>query len=176
MATQALNKELCFQWYIPPLERPPKEIEPMVLLLYAYNTKPLKITDVKNDGYNSAHAGSVWLPLNRVISIHEKLSNLAQIAEISLPAIPEIISDEKVTEIQEMEDKSIDKEMEYMITECCSEIVSLFLTDRETPLLTEVPFDISLPSIFSLERLFDLANGCIVSGGSLFNWIVSIIP
>lgn len=48
----------------------------------------------------------------RVISIHEKLSNLAQIAEISLPAIPEIISDEKVTEIQEMEDKSIDKEME----------------------------------------------------------------
>lgn len=27
---QALNKELCFQWYIPPLERPPKETEPMV--------------------------------------------------------------------------------------------------------------------------------------------------
>lgn len=30
MAIQALNKELCFQWYIPPLERPPKEVEPMV--------------------------------------------------------------------------------------------------------------------------------------------------
>ena len=29
-ATQALNKELCFLWYIPPLERPPKELEPMV--------------------------------------------------------------------------------------------------------------------------------------------------
>lgn len=30
MAIQALNKELCFQWYIPPLERPPREVEPMV--------------------------------------------------------------------------------------------------------------------------------------------------
>lgn len=30
VATQALNKELCFQWYIPPLEKPPKETEPMV--------------------------------------------------------------------------------------------------------------------------------------------------
>ena len=30
VATQALNKELCFQWYIPPLETPPKETEPMV--------------------------------------------------------------------------------------------------------------------------------------------------
>lgn len=30
VATQALNKELCFQWYIPPLVKPPKETEPMV--------------------------------------------------------------------------------------------------------------------------------------------------
>lgn len=30
MNIQDLNKELCFQWYIPPLERPPKETEPMV--------------------------------------------------------------------------------------------------------------------------------------------------
>lgn len=53
----------------------------------------------------------------------------------------------------------------------------------ETTLLTytfvffpQVPFDVSLPAIFNLERLFDLANGCIVSVGSLFNWVVSIIP
>lgn len=63
-----------------------------------------------------------------------------------------------------------------MIIECCSEIISLFLTDREVTPLSEVPFDIALPSIFNLERLFDLANGCVVSGGSLFNWIVSVIP
>lgn len=48
----------------------------------------------------------------RVISIHEKLSNLKQIAEISLPTTPEITSDENVSEMKEMEEKSIDKEME----------------------------------------------------------------
>uniref|UniRef100_A0A2K6GCW2 Cilia and flagella associated protein 54 n=1 Tax=Propithecus coquereli TaxID=379532 RepID=A0A2K6GCW2_PROCO len=175
MATQALDKELCFQWYIPPLDKPPKETEPMVLLLYAYNTKPLKVADVRHSSYNSISVGSLWFPLNRVIAIHEKLSNLVQIAEISLPAAPEIASNEDVSEIEETEEKSVDKEMEHMIIQCCSEIVSLFLNDKDLTPLSEVPFDISLPSIFNLERLFDLANGCIVSGGRLFNWIVSII-
>ncbi|XP_045409141.1 cilia- and flagella-associated protein 54 [Lemur catta] len=175
MATQALNKELCFQWYSPPLDKPPKETEPMVLLLYAYNTKPLKVTDVRYSSYNVS-VGSLWFPLNRVIAIHKKLSNLVQIAEISLPAVPEITSNEDVYEVQETEETSIDKEMEHMIIQCCSEIVSLFLNDKDFQPLSEVPFDISLPSIFNLERLFDLANGCIVSGGSLFNWMVSIIP
>nr|XP_025737196.1 cilia- and flagella-associated protein 54-like [Callorhinus ursinus] len=177
MKIQDLNKELCFQWYIPPLERPPKDTEPMVLLLYAYNMKPQNISDaVPNSTYCNVYTGSFWVPLNRVISIHEKLSNLKQIAEISLPTAPEITSDENVSEMQEMEEKSIDKEMENMIIECCSEIINLFLTDGDVIPLSEVPFDISLPSIFNLERLFDLANGCIVSGGSLFNWMVSIIP
>ncbi|XP_078305701.1 cilia- and flagella-associated protein 54 isoform X1 [Panthera onca] len=177
MNIQDLNKELCFQWYIPPLERPPKETEPMVLLLYAYNMRPQNISDaVPNSTYSDVYVGSFWVPLNRVISIHEKLSNLTQIAEISLPTTPEITSDENVPEMQEMEEKSVDKEMENMIIECCSEIINLFLTDRDTTPLSEVPFAISLPSIFNLERLFDLANGCIISGGSLFNWMVSIIP
>ncbi|XP_036879021.2 cilia- and flagella-associated protein 54 [Manis javanica] len=176
MAIQALNKELCFQWYIPPLEKPPKEIEPMVLLLYAYNMKPLKISDVIYTTCSDVYVGSFWVPLSRVITIHEKLSNLVQIAEISLPSAPEVTSNESESEIEEKEEKPIDAEMENMIIECCSEIISLFLTDREVTPLSEVPFDIALPSIFNLERLFDLANGCVVSGGSLFNWIVSVIP
>ncbi|XP_016077281.1 PREDICTED: cilia- and flagella-associated protein 54 [Miniopterus natalensis] len=176
MATQAVNKELCFQWYIPPLEKPPKETEPMVLLLYAYNMKPLKVLDVNCTSYSSACTGSFWVPLSRVIAIHEKLSNLTQIAEISLPPIPDVSADGNVLEIREIEVRSIDKEMESMIIKCCSEIISLFVTDKETSPLREVPFKVSLLAILNLERLFDLANGCIVSGGSLFNWIVSIIP
>ncbi|XP_054430479.1 cilia- and flagella-associated protein 54 [Pteronotus mesoamericanus] len=175
-ATQPLNKELCFLWYIPPLERPPKELEPMVLLLYAYCLKPLKVSEVNYTNLSSTCVGSFWVPLNRVISIHEKLCNLTQIAEISLPATPEVTPGENASEIQEMEEKPIGEEMEDMIIECCSEIISLFLTEGETPSLTEVPFRVSLQSVFNLERLFDLANGCIISGGSLFNWIVSIIP
>ncbi|XP_028638870.1 cilia- and flagella-associated protein 54 [Grammomys surdaster] len=181
MAVQALNKELCFQWYIPPLDKPPKDAEPMVLLLYAYNLKPLKITDIKVSTGNNLCVGTSWIPLRRVIAVHEKLSNLAQIAEISLPSVPEVTSEENVYEAVEpsfIEDKPIDTDMENMILECCSEIAALFSTDKDkdpSP-LTEVPFDISLPAIFSLERLFDLANGCIVSIGSLFNWVVSLIP
>ncbi|GAB5574121.1 cilia- and flagella-associated protein 54 isoform X10 [Prionailurus iriomotensis] len=138
MNIQDLNKELCFQWYIPPLERPPKETEPMVLLLYAYNMRPQNISDaVPNSTSSDVYVGSFWVPLNRVISIHEKLSNLTQIAEISLPTTPEITSDENVFEMQEMEEKSVDKEMENMIIECCSEIINLFLTDRDTTPLSE---------------------------------------
>lgn len=48
----------------------------------------------------------------RVIAIHEKLSNLMQIAEISLPAVPEATPDENVSEAQEIEVKTIDKELE----------------------------------------------------------------
>ncbi|EDL21543.1 mCG112958, isoform CRA_b, partial [Mus musculus] len=33
MAVQALNKELCFQWYIPPLDKPLKDSEPMNMIL-----------------------------------------------------------------------------------------------------------------------------------------------
>ncbi|KAL1774964.1 cilia-and flagella-associated protein 54 [Sigmodon hispidus] len=176
MAVQALNKELCFQWYMPPLDKPPKNEEPMVLLLYAYNLKPMKISDIRVPTGNNLCVGTSWIPLNRVISIHEKLSNLAQIAELSLPSVPEVISEENIYESVEPEDKSIDTEIENMVLECCSEIAALFSNDRETTPLTEVPFDISLPAIFNLERLFDLANGCIVSAGSLFNWVVSIIP
>ncbi|XP_040088712.1 cilia- and flagella-associated protein 54 isoform X3 [Oryx dammah] len=176
VATQALNKELCFQWYIPPLEKPPKETEPMVLLLYAYNMKPLNISDVASTACNSVYVGSFWVPLKRVISVHEKLSNLMQIAEISLPTTPKVTSNENLREVEETEEKSVDAEMENMIIVCCNEIVSLFLGDEMATPLSEVPFDVSLPSIFSLERLFDLASGCIISGGSLFNWMVSIIP
>ncbi|KAM4838472.1 cilia- and flagella-associated protein 54 [Urocitellus parryii] len=175
MVVPTVNKELCFQWYIPPLERPPKEGEPMVLLLCAYNTKLLKSSDIKLSSCGNIFVDSFWIPLNRVISVHEKLSNLAQIAELSLPATPENTANEDIYKMDETEEKPIGKDIENMIIECCSEISALFLSDREPTPLTEVPFDISLPSIFNLERLFDLANGCIISGGSLFNWIVSII-
>ncbi|XP_058529629.1 cilia- and flagella-associated protein 54 [Ochotona princeps] len=174
--TQIINRELCFQWYIPPLDRPPKETEPMVLLLYAYNMKPMKTSDIRHSISSNVCTGSLWIPLTRIISIHEKLSNLAQIAEISLPATAKATSNEDIDQVEEGEEKSIDKEMENMILGCCSEIIALFSTDREPTPLSEIPFEVSLLSIFNLERLFDLANGCIVSHGSLFSWIVSIIP
>lgn len=63
----------------------------------------------------------------RVITIHEKLSNLVQIAEISLPSAPEVTSNESESEIEEKEEKPIDAEMEvsYQIME-----ITLLLLER----------------------------------------------
>ncbi|KAM6216446.1 LOW QUALITY PROTEIN: cilia- and flagella-associated protein 54 [Rhynchocyon petersi] len=175
LAVQATKRELCFQWYMPHLEGPPKETEPMVLLLYAYNLTPLDAADTEANASNNIHVGSFWVQLSRVISIHEKLSNLTQIAEMSLPTVPETSSHEDIPEVGEIKEKSIDEEMKNMIIDCCSEVASLLLMEKEVTSLDEVPFDISLASVLSLERLFDLASGCIISGGSLFNWLVSIL-
>ena len=48
----------------------------------------------------------------RVISVHEKLSNLTQIAEISLPTTSKVTSNENVSQVEETEEESIGKEME----------------------------------------------------------------
>ncbi|XP_048196523.1 LOW QUALITY PROTEIN: cilia- and flagella-associated protein 54 [Perognathus longimembris pacificus] len=158
MATQALNKELCFQWYLPPLDRPPRDIfqtEPMVILLYAYNVKPVKISDIKQSMSNNVYVGFLWVSLNRVISIHEKLSDLAQIAEISLPSVPEITSKGNINESLDVEEKPIDTDMENMIIECCSEIVSLFLSDGEkTPLTEKLCKFIPLPKMHKYSNYF----------------------
>uniref|UniRef100_A0A8C3F4F5 Cilia and flagella associated protein 54 n=1 Tax=Chrysemys picta bellii TaxID=8478 RepID=A0A8C3F4F5_CHRPI len=42
--------------------------------------------------------------------------------------------------------------------------------------LCQVPFDVTLQSIKNLEKMFDPANGCMIAGGSLFNWVVSLLP
>lgn len=48
----------------------------------------------------------------RVIAIHEKLSNLVQIAELSLPSVPEVASNENIYESVEPEEKAVDTDME----------------------------------------------------------------
>lgn len=80
--------------------------------MYAYNLKPLKIFDTKVPTGNSLCVGTSWVPLNRVIAIHEKLSNLAQIAELSLPSVPEVASNENIYESVEPDEKAVDTDME----------------------------------------------------------------
>uniref|UniRef100_A0A6I8NGL9 Cilia and flagella associated protein 54 n=1 Tax=Ornithorhynchus anatinus TaxID=9258 RepID=A0A6I8NGL9_ORNAN len=41
--------------------------------------------------------------------------------------------------------------------------------------ISAVPFDISLESILNLKKLFDLSNGCVLLGGSIFQWITSLL-
>ncbi|KAG8137993.1 hypothetical protein E2320_003927 [Naja naja] len=81
-ATCTPMKELCVQWYLPSLEKSANEEETMVLFIFAYNIKPIKIININS--FNSAYiyCGYLWLPLNRVIAVREKLADLKQQLEM----------------------------------------------------------------------------------------------
>ncbi|XP_010285965.1 PREDICTED: putative uncharacterized protein C12orf63, partial [Phaethon lepturus] len=59
----ASDKEMNIQWYIPSLAKPSNSIETEVLLLYAYNTKPVKISNIKIFSSMSTFSGHLWIPL-----------------------------------------------------------------------------------------------------------------
>nr|XP_048691469.1 cilia- and flagella-associated protein 54 isoform X3 [Caretta caretta] len=185
-ATIAPNKELCIQWYIPSLEKRTKDMETMVLLFYAYNTKYVKIVSIKTFNSVNVFSGHLWIPLTRIISLREKLSNVKQHIEIlvqSSTSFPLQVQSERQKQVPSKKSKinlakvQLDEKTEEMLKQCLSEVKALLciVPDLASP-LTEVPFDVTLQSIKNLEKMFDPANGCAIAGGSLFNWIVSLLP
>ncbi|XP_065416879.1 cilia- and flagella-associated protein 54 isoform X5 [Chrysemys picta bellii] len=185
-ATIAPNKELCIQWYIPSLEKSTKDMETMVLLLYAYNTKYVKIVSIKTFNSANVFSGHLWIPLTRIISLHEKLSNVKQQIEILVQSSTSFpLQEQSERQKREPSTKSkinlakvqLDEKIEEMLKQCLSEVKALLcvVPDLSSP-LTEVPFDVTLQSIKNLEKMFDPANGCMIAGGSLFNWVVSLLP
>ncbi|XP_010014599.1 PREDICTED: uncharacterized protein CFAP54, partial [Nestor notabilis] len=97
-AANASKKEINIQWYIPSLAKPSNDTETkihddfktftllscgeLVLLLYAYNTEPVKISDVKNFSSMSVFSGYLCIPLSRIICLRRELSNLKQQIEV----------------------------------------------------------------------------------------------
>ncbi|XP_044535095.1 cilia- and flagella-associated protein 54 [Gracilinanus agilis] len=149
-AINAESTDLCFQWYLPPLEKPPTDKEPMVMLLYAYNTKPVNINDIHEFIISSIFPGFLWLPLNNY----------------------------RMTEV-EMLFKTPSCPDEYSLTvfyQSCTEIARLLSRNEDITLISEVPFEESLPTIQKLEMLFDPANGSILKTEAIFNWITSFLP
>uniref|UniRef100_A0A452GHG4 Uncharacterized protein n=1 Tax=Gopherus agassizii TaxID=38772 RepID=A0A452GHG4_9SAUR len=185
-ATIAPNKELCIQWYIPSLEKSTKDMETMVLLLYAYNTKYVKIVSIKTFNSANVFSGHLWIPLTRIISLHEKLSNVKQQIEIlvqSSTSFPLQEQSERQRRMPSTKSKinlakvELDEKIEEMLKQCLCEIKALLcvVPDLSSP-LTEIPFDVTLQSIQNLEKMFDPANGCVIAGGSLFSWVISLLP
>ncbi|XP_062838899.1 cilia- and flagella-associated protein 54 isoform X2 [Anolis carolinensis] len=182
-ATSAPIKELCVQWYLPSLEKSSKDGETMVLFIFAYNKKQVKVTNIKFFNSINVYCGYLWIPLDRVIAVREKLSDLKQQIEFLIqsemipPSVTEIpkhipsagskINTAKV---------SLDEKTKEMVKECISEIEALLTGDSDqSPLLTEIPFDITLQAIKSLRKLFDPSSGCVTIAGNVFNWIVSLL-
>uniref|UniRef100_A0A8C6J0C5 Uncharacterized protein n=1 Tax=Melopsittacus undulatus TaxID=13146 RepID=A0A8C6J0C5_MELUD len=190
-AANAPNKEINIQWYIPSLAKPSNDTEAKVLLLYAYNTKPVKISDIKNFSSVSIFSGHLWIPLSRIICLRRELSNLKQQVEVLIQSSKSLSSASEPTCFHEQRKTleitpskppemnfakvHLDEKTEEMAKKCLSEVKALLSIVPALSLpVTEIPFDITLQSIASLEAMFDPASGCRITEESLFNWIVSL--
>ncbi|NXU51735.1 CFA54 protein, partial [Turnix velox] len=96
-AANASNKEINIQWYIPSLAKPSNNAETKVLLLHAYNTKPVKISNTETCSSVFVFAGYLWIPLARIISLREKLSNLKHQVEMLVERSKSLSSASKPT-------------------------------------------------------------------------------
>ncbi|NXO01200.1 CFA54 protein, partial [Rhinopomastus cyanomelas] len=191
-AANASNKEINIQWYIPSLAKPSTGTETKVLMLYAYNTEPVKISNIKISSSMSIFSGHLWIPLARIISLRNKSSDLKQQVEMLMQSSKGLSLARESTHFLEQSGSlkripsrkarmsvaktRLDEKTEEMAKRCLSEVKALLSLAPDTSLpLTEIPFDITLQSLARLEDMFDLANGCIITDKGLFNWILSLL-
>ncbi|NWS24885.1 CFA54 protein, partial [Polioptila caerulea] len=188
-AANALDKEINIQWYTPSMANPSNHTETKVLLLYAYNTNPIKISDIMIFS-SSVFSGHLWIPLARIISLREKLSDLKEQVEILMHGSKSFSASVPTGFLEQSETFKIspsnkhktsdakvhlDEKTEEIAKRCLSEVKALLSVPALFSPLTEIPFDVTLQSITNLEDMFDLANGCRITEGSLFNWIISLL-
>ncbi|NXG06166.1 CFA54 protein, partial [Sakesphorus luctuosus] len=183
----ASNKEINIQWYIPSMEKSSNDTETKVLLLYAYNTEPVKISNIKVFSSMSVFSGHLWIPLDRVISLRKKLSNLKEQVKILMQSSKSLSSALDHTGFLEQSHPSttpkmsvakvhLDEKTKEMAKRCLSEVRALLcVVPALFSPLTKIPFDVTLQSIASLEDMFDPSNGCIITEENLFNWITSLL-
>ncbi|XP_041330192.1 cilia- and flagella-associated protein 54 [Pyrgilauda ruficollis] len=187
-AACAPDKEINIQWYIPSMAKPSKDTETKVLLLYAYNTNPIKISDITSA---SMFSGRLWIPLARLISVREKLSDLKEQVEILMHSSKRFSTSVRTSIREKNETLKISpsykpkrSDAKVHLGDKIEEIAKRYLSEVKALLsvvpapyapLTEIPFDVTLQSITNLKDMFDLANGCIITDGSLFNWIISLL-
>ncbi|NXR68543.1 CFA54 protein, partial [Rhadina sibilatrix] len=206
-ATIAWDKEINIQWYFPSVAKLSNHTETKVLLLYAYNTNPVKTSDITIFSSTSVFSGHLWIPLARIISLRKKLSDLKEQVEIMMQGSESFSTSVPTSFLKQSETLKIspsnklkmsdakmhlDEKTEEIAKRCLFEVKTL-LSDvpaLSSP-LTEVfinlvlfsfffflalnPFDVTLQSITNLEDMFDLANGCVITEGGLFDWIISLL-
>ncbi|NXF76367.1 CFA54 protein, partial [Sclerurus mexicanus] len=191
-AANASNREINIQWYIPSMAKSSNDTETKVLLLYAYNTKPVKITNTKIFSSMSVFSGHLWIPLARIISLRKKLSNLKEQVEILMQSSKSLSSALEPSGFLEQSETlkigpskkpkmsvakvHLDEKTEEMAKRCLSEVKELLcVVPALSSPLTEIPFDVTLQSIANLEDMFDPSRGCIITEENLFNWIISLL-
>ncbi|KAM3924792.1 cilia- and flagella-associated protein 54 [Leptodactylus fuscus] len=180
MATLASEQELCLQWYFPALERSAK---PQILLMYSYNKQTIDVKDPMKSDPSVVLCGYRWVSWTHVLSLYEKLCDLRQKAEISLHngngtynlgiSEKQRRSSQTTANKPDLKPVKITEELQAMVLKCCCEAQALLSTDPDRLPITQAPFDMTLPSLIRLERVFDLTHGCMLMKGSLLDWTVS---
>uniref|UniRef100_A0A8C5N1B0 Cilia and flagella associated protein 54 n=1 Tax=Leptobrachium leishanense TaxID=445787 RepID=A0A8C5N1B0_9ANUR len=179
MTINSYGKELCIQWYFPTLESADQR-KSMVLLLYAYNKQNISITDPRKCDQSNLICGQIWIPLSQVLSLHERLSVLKERAELSLQDEPDSQVEKQKRSAHSSGSKKdvgiiqISEDLQELTKQCCSEIQTLLCTSGDSKMFSQAPFDITLPSLISLEKIFDLTHGCMLMKGSLSDWMLSL--
>ncbi|NXO79603.1 CFA54 protein, partial [Sitta europaea] len=189
-AVNALEKKINIQWYIPSVAKPSNDTETKVLMLYAYNTNPVKISDIMIFS-SSVFSGHLWISLPRIISLRKKLFDLKEQVEILMQSSKSFSTSLPTSFLEQSETLKISplnkpkmSDVKVHLDEKTEEIAKRYLSEVKALLsvvpalsspLTEIPFNVTLQSISNLEEMFDLANGCVITEGSLFDWIVSLL-
>ncbi|XP_038666823.1 cilia- and flagella-associated protein 54 isoform X2 [Scyliorhinus canicula] len=186
IAVHSIDKELCVQWYLPALALPPASCETQkILLLFAYNVKPVTLISLKTSTLTNASCGYKWIHLKRLISLHKKLSALKQKAEAYLK--PEHAPSSSLQRSQNRTKQRYSRSesttnvrklpilLEDMVMQLCREIKELFVLESDMKPEAEVPFDLSFDTLEQLEQVFNPAVGYTLKYGSLFKWLISFM-
>ncbi|KAG8578276.1 hypothetical protein GDO81_010441 [Engystomops pustulosus] len=154
-----------------------------VLLMYAYNKQIIDVKDLRKCDPSAVLCGYIWISMTHALSLHEKLCNLRQKVEISIHNVKDTSilgngekqkrSAQTTTNKPDVKPVKITEEMQVMILKCCSEAQALLSTDPDPQPIPQAPFDMTLPSLIRLERVFDLTHGCMLMKGSLLDWTLS---
>ncbi|XP_055883699.1 cilia- and flagella-associated protein 54-like isoform X2 [Biomphalaria glabrata] len=179
-----VDMELSVQWFYPSMvevspisstdQVPP---ETQVLLLHAL---------LKKGSFSlSPDPGIVWLSLQRVTELHDKLVLLVQKAEISLEDIgkettPSVSQGQAKTKKSQRGKAaspkvSKDEELENLLKECVFDIYQLFTKSPNDEVPQEIPFEVSKANIKALESIFDLSLGMTIKASDLLLWLTSLL-
>ncbi|XP_072328039.1 cilia- and flagella-associated protein 54-like isoform X2 [Scyliorhinus torazame] len=186
MAVHSVDKELRVQWYLPALALPPTSCETQkILLLFAYNVKPVNLISLKTSTLTNASCGYKWIHLKRLILLHKKLSTLKQKAEAYLkpehaPSNSLQRSHHRMRQRYSRSESATNVRklpilLEDMVMQLCSEIKELFVLESDMKPEAEVPFDLSFDTLEQLEQVFNPAVGYTLKYGSLFKWLISFM-
>ncbi|XP_033102653.1 cilia- and flagella-associated protein 54-like isoform X3 [Anneissia japonica] len=178
------DKQLCIQWYRSVFSSC-LDSTGDILLLYAITTKQPKSSKITKQG-----CGKRVLPYAKVKILHNQLVELKQKAEMSLADKPKA-ADKPITpptqgkpssrkskrtaRITQLSAKvKRDENLEALLKQCMASVQNLFTNVNIQYSELEIPFEVTLSTIRSLEMMFDPLYGSDLTQPQLIDWVLPL--